>query len=1085
MRTRGWRVGLVVLGALALLGGWLLLRSDWRAPESDPARAARPTSAKPLNLPSTQPRPPQPGAHLRIRGTVVDVHGAPVAGAHVSASWPEPGQTLSELPCPEPPAGDWPDARDSSDQGEKLPDCMGLARDLILELVTAREGEAPVHAQATTAADGTFVLEGLPEGPLALWALAEHGVALRPGIPAGTEGVELVLEEGRVVEGRVLGDGAPLAGATVTVFDAEHPRFFDATTDAEGRFHLGPLPWGSNHAIAAHPGWLPELTPVGPVMELKLHRSRPLSGRVLSGGAPVPGVAVRVSPGNAIPDVTSLAVTSDAQGRFSIVLSSDGPHTLSASQDGRHAVTRATLGAAASPEVVLELGSALRVEGRVSDDARRPVAGARVAVVSSDYASILKTVTDAEGRYQVGPVEPGDWSFRVFADRHVDLVSPEERTLTHGTGPVDFTLTRASSVSGRVTDAEGQPLKALELTLVRPGPEDDPGNTERQEETWTDEDGRFVLDADAPGDYRIEVQDGRFLDAELPVRAPSEDVHLTLQAGASVKGTVVDAHGLPLQDFFVEVTAPEAETHQRRGARTDAQGRFAFQGVKPGRYVLLASRETDGTARRAWREVVLAEGPHPDVELRVDAERTLTGVVVDGEGRPIENAFVRARTPQEDAPHWKREGRNSHHGPPNGTPTGPDGRFTVRHLTEAAYDVTVWKDGYTLVPERSTGAPVDDEGFRVGPDTGPLHVVLMRRPHAIGRVVGPDGAPFSDFTVNHSPPERSDGTFALPIDGQGSIQLYFMAEGMATVARVVEQRNRGPDVDLGVVRMAPGRPLRGRVIDAETSAPVEGALIELTTREGTYFPGETGLSDKDGTFTLENLDTETVRLVVSKSHHYRRQRVSVDSSSGEVVVRLDPGARVEVTVKDGQGRLRAASVHFHRDDDTSVDADAPGGRLVQRGLEPGTYTVRPGFKEARQARQESALLVHPQRVVVPASGVVQVALDEAGGGATVKLRAASGRVSRFHLIPGSIPDTRDAQELDRWGVQALIGEQRQNEATFRHVPEGRTTVFFFDDEDGTRFHLEELDIPAGGTLSRELHPVWRTLDATKLTIIHR
>ena len=64
---------------------------------------------------------------------------------------------------------------------------------------------------------------------------------------------------------------------------------------------------------------------------------------------------------------------------------------------------------------------------------------------------------------------------------------------------------------------------------------------------------------------------------------------------------------------------------------------------------------------------MLEEGPHPEVELRLDVERTLSGIAVDGEGRPLEGIHIRARTPQEDAPHWKREGRLSRRSSPGHT----------------------------------------------------------------------------------------------------------------------------------------------------------------------------------------------------------------------------------------------------------------------------------------------------------------------------------------------------------------------------------------------------------------------------------
>ncbi|MFP2927003.1 collagen binding domain-containing protein [Pyxidicoccus sp. 3LG] len=414
MRTRRWKFGLVVIGALTLLGLWLL-HGDSRLEAVDPARAVRPqgSASASSQRPSKAPRAQRTGEGPRLRGTVVDRFGAPVSGARVSATWPEPGRTLSELPCPEAPSDSERAPAAPDTPGPKLADCMTLASELVLELVAAREGELPILAETTTADDGTFVLEGLPEGPLSLWVLSEHGADLRSGIPAGTEGVTLIMGRGRVVEGTVRGGGQPLAEARVTVFDARHTRFFDGTTGADGRFLVGPVPHGDLYVFAASEGWLPALVPADEAKEVTLHRPRPLAGRVVSSGAPVPGTEVRMGPGENVPGADARRATTDAEGRFRFMLPSDEAFTLTASRDGRYALARVEPGASPPPELTLELGSALQVEGLVSDDARRPVAGARVTLSpEGDSVTVLETVTGADGRYRVGPVEPGPGSSR-------------------------------------------------------------------------------------------------------------------------------------------------------------------------------------------------------------------------------------------------------------------------------------------------------------------------------------------------------------------------------------------------------------------------------------------------------------------------------------------------------------------------------------------------------------------------------------------------------------------------------------------------------------------------------------------------
>jgi hypothetical protein len=230
---------------------------------------------------------------------------------------------------------------------------------------------------------------------------------------------------------------------------------------------------------------------------------------------------------------------------------------------------------------------------------------------------------------------------------------------------------------------------------------------------------------------------------------------------------------------------------------------------------------------------------------------------------------------------------------------------------------------------------------------------------------------------------------------------------------------------------------------------------------------------EDGTFELSDLDLEAFTLTAT-AEGYRKQRLAVGPEQEEVTVRMDAGARVEVTVKDVEGRPRTARVEFQGDNDAVLSGLAGKGHFVQRGLEPGPYTVRLSAEDFLDRRFP---IFHPQRVVVPPSGRLPLTFQATAGGATVKLRVAGGTSAAVMLFPGSAPPPTRLEDVGSLFAQSLTVEQPEDEATFRQVPPGRATVFVLHPDSPTRVHREELDIPTGGTLSRELSPVWRSFGA--------
>jgi hypothetical protein len=458
-----------------------------------------------------------------------------------------------------------------------------------------------------------------------------------------------------------------------------------------------------------------------------------VDGRIQAGDSKaVRGVTVRLrtdaDASGGLSGVGGSATTvTDEEGRFhvpalavgSLAISID-PHAdlpwRAASIDQRAVV------AGAATEVDITLKRAARIMGTVVEKGGgKPVAGAGVILDwNPDLATVL---TDAEGRFMtfglpatlspfVGLTPRGYYNPDFFLDNQIVPEGSESFTLK----PLE--LARGQTLRGVVVDSDGKPAAGADVSgfWLRPA---------RGYETVgavADRAGRFTIEGIAA---ETRVQLAAMLGTAVtkaPESAPPGKDPITLRVSpefaVALEGRAIEPGGRPVpgasviiesrkrgpENFPVEpVRTVAIDDDGRVAIRTDSDGRFRSPRRLRPDLEYRAEIEADGhvLGRTEWLDLTKAKAPTlPALTLEpVAPTRTVEGGVVDAGGKPVAGVVI---FQSGDGPVRTR------------TTADADGRFRLPG---------VFREPAFLFVQ---GAGLRFEGYRVGPETGPVTLTVRR-----------------------------------------------------------------------------------------------------------------------------------------------------------------------------------------------------------------------------------------------------------------------------------------------------------------------------------------------------------------------
>jgi protocatechuate 3,4-dioxygenase beta subunit len=779
-----------------------------------------------------------------------------------------------------------------------------------------------------TAADGTFSMR-VKEGSYD-FAFKRDGYAAKAvraqTVSASTPPLQVTLEPGVEVSGRVTRGGAGVEGVTISVI-AEASGATAVETAPDGSFTIGDLNPGSMMIAARKPDEFIQITrPItAPVTDLILEvpPGGTISGRVVDKTTkqPVTNFQAGITPAP-----TGGMIRMMGPPQFRSFTSDDGTFTLENVPVGTVQLNVQAAGytagrvagltveegkPVAAVEVLMDRGA--KVTGRVTGPDGSAMAGVAVRVEpkggNPNALAMMSTgrstvVTDGNGDYTIEAVEKGEKTV-VFA-RQGYLPAQKTVALESNEHRVDAQLSSGVRISGQVVTEGGAPIAEAGV-MARSATQGDFGSRSTQ----TDASGNFTMEGLSPGRYSFMVNkrglgSTEVDDVDVSTGTP---VRIVVKSGGTIYGRVI---GLTADELGT-TTVSASSSGGYGSAAVDANGNYRIEGAPTGTVRLGATTRMGLGGGKSSPQVSVQLEPGGTAQQDIEFK---SGTIVSGrvtrDGRPVSDAMIGF---------FPRPGQASTNAR---TTTDRDGYYEVTGLEDASYTVSV-TDLQRNVPYTATYEVRGSGTFNVDMKAGVLR----------GRVTDAStGEPISEAMVELRTPDgaaspvmragMSDAAGAFTIEGVTAGKYYVSAEKEGYGTKIVDltagdssadlemKLTRNPGVTLRVVDARDGRLIsaRVRVTDAQNRVVFDSPFrfggsgpepLKLTLEAGSY----------RATVTAQGYASQTVQIL----------------SPSTPTVGLTPGGTIAVRSKGSS--MRRARI---------MSAD---GREYFRGFGGGVFTVDP------------------------------------------------------------------------------------------------------------------------------------------------
>lgn len=491
-----------------------------------------------------------------------------------------------------------------------------------------------------------------------------------------------------------------------------------------------------------------------------------------------------------------------------------------------------------------------------SADTNSPVRRAQVRATSPDSRSARLSTTDADGRFELRDLPAGRWTISAakggfvtqqFGQRHpfeavepIDLADGQRFT-------ANFTLSRGSAITGRVSDEFGDPITGARVQVLRSQMQQGRRRLmPTANGSQTDDTGSFRVFGLAPGEYYVAASlqaapadssanpvsyaptyfpgTGNISDAQritLTLGTEQSGINFVLQPVRAVRvsGTVVDSNGAPTQAMLNLTPAgfgDDGGLQMGNPARVLRDGTFTILNVVPGEYVLTVNGRGNGNATPEVASMPLTVG---NEDLAGVSIATSKGGSIRGTVAAENNAKVQTTNIQVSVQ------------PLRPTPGGflpraqvsSAGTFELNGLIGAhVLRVDRLPDGWVVKSIRANGRDLTDSALEFrGSEAATVQVVLTNRISEVSGTVKANGQPVTAASVVLFPEDAAQWVFPsrrvrmVRVDQTGIFRARALPPGERYLAIAVDYLEQGEFQDPAFLERMRGRATAFSLTDGE------------------------------------------------------------------------------------------------------------------------------------------------------------------------------------------------------------------------------------------------------------------------------